>query len=316
MASSAQFFAVATAVVAASLLAASNVFAAAESCPPDDGVALQVLGSGGPIADDERAGSAYLVWINGQSRILIDIGSGAFLRFAESGADFTALDLIGLSHFHVDHTADLAALLKSGSFGGRTRALIIAGPSAAGRFPGLRDFMDSLLNPDKGAYAYLGGYLDGRGRLPKLALFEVHENNTSPVLLLGAYDGTYQVTALQVSHGIVPALAYRVRANGKTVVVAGDQDGNNEGLAEFSSEADILVLHMPVPESATGTASNLHARPSSLGQLANESNARSVVISHLMRRSLVEVDKNLDRIQSRFDGALYVADDLACYVVN
>ena len=77
-----------------------------------DRVSLQVLGSGGPIADDARASSSYLVWRAGKSRFLVDVGGGAFLCFAEAGASFTDLDLIAISHFHTDHAADLPALLK------------------------------------------------------------------------------------------------------------------------------------------------------------------------------------------------------------
>ena len=69
----------------------------AHPCPPASGVAVQVLGSGGPIADDGRASSAYLIWVDGKSRVLIDAGGGAFLRFAEAEADFRDLDFIGLS---------------------------------------------------------------------------------------------------------------------------------------------------------------------------------------------------------------------------
>ncbi|MCP4300323.1 MAG: MBL fold metallo-hydrolase [Gammaproteobacteria bacterium] len=96
---------------------------------------LHVLGSGGPIADDGRASSAYLIWVDGVSRVLIDTGGGAFLRFGEAGAAFIDLDFVGLSHFHTDHSADFPALLKSGSFSGRKRALHIAGPDADGPFP-------------------------------------------------------------------------------------------------------------------------------------------------------------------------------------
>jgi len=84
------------------------------TCPPAEGVAVQVLGSGGPIADDARASSAYLVWVDGKARIMIDAGGGSFLRFGEAQASFRDLDFIGLSHFHADHSAGFAALLKSG----------------------------------------------------------------------------------------------------------------------------------------------------------------------------------------------------------
>lgn len=75
----------------------------ANPCPPATGVALQVLGSGGPIADDGRASSSCLIWVDGKSRVLIDAGGGAFLRFGEARASSHDLDFIGLSHFHADH---------------------------------------------------------------------------------------------------------------------------------------------------------------------------------------------------------------------
>ena len=91
------------------LLLFSMGAACAESppaCPALEGVAVQVLGSGGPIADDDRASTGYIVWVDGQSRVLIDAGGGTFLRFGEAGANFAQLDLVGLSHFHTDHSAD------------------------------------------------------------------------------------------------------------------------------------------------------------------------------------------------------------------
>ncbi|MEK6194366.1 MAG: MBL fold metallo-hydrolase, partial [Deltaproteobacteria bacterium] len=85
-------------------------------CPEAEGPALQVLGSGGPIADDGRASSGYLVWVDGRSRFLVDAGGGVFLRFGEAGARFEDLEHISISHFHTDHSTDLVALLKSGYF--------------------------------------------------------------------------------------------------------------------------------------------------------------------------------------------------------
>ena len=43
-----------------------------KACPPPTGIGLQILGSGGPIADDARASAGYVVWVDGESRVLID----------------------------------------------------------------------------------------------------------------------------------------------------------------------------------------------------------------------------------------------------
>jgi len=65
--------------------------AAAQSCG-SQGVAVQVLGSGGPELQDKRASSSYLVWQDGRPRILVDAGGGSALRFGESGAQMSQLD--------------------------------------------------------------------------------------------------------------------------------------------------------------------------------------------------------------------------------
>jgi ribonuclease BN (tRNA processing enzyme) len=75
---------------------------------------------------------------------LQDAGGGTFLRFGEAGATFEALDFIGLSHFHTDHSADFPALIKSGNFSDRDRSLSIAGPEGDGAFPGLKGFLQSI----------------------------------------------------------------------------------------------------------------------------------------------------------------------------
>ena len=291
----------------------------ANQCPPASGVAVQVLGSGGPIADDGRASSAYLVWVDGKSRVLIDAGGGTFLRFAEAKADFRDLDFIGLSHFHADHSADFPALLKSGSFSGRSEPLTVAGPDGSNLFPGLAQFLNGLLDPESGAFAYLGAYLDGSGQLPKLEAVEVssdkNSNNTGPFVVFGDNDSPIQVEAMHVPHGIVPAIAFRVRVGAELIVFASDQNGGKPEFIEFARDANLLVMHMPVPEDVAGIGRRLHAPPSVIGTIANDANVKMLVISHLMKRSLRDLEQNVDLVKSKFSGPVDIADDLRCYKI-
>jgi len=288
----------------------------ASQCPPANGVALQVLGSGGPIADDGRASSAYLLWVDGKSRVLIDAGGGAFLRFAEAGARFSDLGFVGLSHFHADHSADFPALLKSGSFSGRVESLVVAGPDGSKPFPGLTQFLDALLDPDSGAFAYMGGYLNGDGRLPQLAAIEVDSKNAGPILVYGGADSPIQIEAMHVPHGIVPALAFRVRIGAERIVFAGDQNGNDPEFVEFAKDASMLIMHMPVPEDVTGVGRKLHAPPSVIGTIAYAANVKMLLISHLMQRSLRNLDQHVDLVMTIFSGPVDVAKDLRCYKLS
>ena len=276
---------------------------------------LQVLGSGGPIADDARSSTSYVVWVDGRSRALIDVGSGSFVRFGEAGADFNALDFVGLSHFHTDHAADFVALLKSGNFSGRQRPLPVAGPSGSNRFPGLGDFLNANLDRDTGAYRYLGGYLDGTGGRPPLVQSEIGAEAARRNLLEDT-ESELSVYAQHVPHGIVPALGFRIEARGKSMVFASDQNGSDPEFIEFAKDADVLVMHLVIPEGAGSRANQLHAKPSRIGEIAAAADPDLLLLSHLMARSLADLDGNVEHVRRHFDGEIRVAEDLACYLVD
>lgn len=290
------------------LVVLSTGAGATAACRSDAGITLQVLGSGGPIADDGRASTGYVIWVDGESRVLIDTGGGTFLRFGESGARFDALDFIGISHLHTDHSADLPALLKSGSFSARTRPLPIAGPAGDGVFPGLVSFLEAMLDPDRGAYAYLSGFLKGTGGRPRLEPREIATGEPQVAL---AGDELH-VDAMRVPHAIVPAVAFRVRTHGQTLVFGSDQNLGDPAFVDFASGADLLVLHMVVPEGIEGAGRALHAPPSVIGEVAGKAAPGVLVLSHFMARSLRDLDANVALVRERYDGEVVVAADLAC----
>ena len=294
------------------LISANACAEAITTCPPASGVALQVLGSGGPIADDARASSSYLIWVDGESKVLVDVGGGAFLRFGEAGASFAELDFIGLSHFHTDHSADFPALLKSGNFSGRRRELVVAGPDGSDRFPGLDDYLTSMLSADTGAYGYLAGYLDGTAGLAKLDGREVSSREAVRVF----DNNSMRVDALHVPHGIVPALAFRVTIGDESVVFATDQNGTDERFVEFANGASVLVMHMVIPEDATGVATRLHVKPGKIGEIARQAAPRKLVLSHFMARSLRNLDANVGLVRQAYSGDITIAEDLTCVLLN
>ncbi len=290
-----------------------GVAAGEPACAPASGVAVQVLGSGGPIADDGRASSAYLVWVDGRARALVDAGGGTFLRFGEAGARFSDLDVIALSHLHTDHSAALPALLKSGNFAGRKRPLALVGPGPGGPFPGTEAFLASLLDAETGAYGYLSGYLHGRGRLPRLVVSEFSVDDADARFELALDEGSaLEVAALPVPHGIVPALAFRVTTANKSVVFASDQNGSNPAFIAFAAGADLLVMHLVIPNDADDVAKRLHATPARVGEVAAAIKPRTLLLSHFMARSLRNLAGNIESVREHYDGELLLAEDLAC----
>jgi ribonuclease BN (tRNA processing enzyme) len=297
-------------------LLSSGVFASdGADCRSANGVALQILGSGGPVADDARASSGYVVWVDGKSKILVDAGGGSSLRFGQSGATFADLDHIAISHFHTDHSGDVTSLLKTGYFSPRVRFLSISGPGGRGPFPGLNTFLERLVGDD-GAYAYLSGYKDGSGGLVRLRAIPLDSASRQAMPVIGDHKSAVQIEATGVPHGIVPTLAYRVRVGDRTIVFAGDQNGNDETFVDFARDADVLVMHMAVPEDIEGAGRALHAPPSVIGKIAKAANARKLVLSHFMARSLRDIDANVAAVDRYYDGVTITADDLLCVEIG
>ncbi|HET9033967.1 MAG TPA: MBL fold metallo-hydrolase [Dokdonella sp.] len=289
----------------ASLLVASPAVA---GCKGD--VAVQILGSGGPIANSSRASSGYLVWIKGEARLLVDAGGGTFARFGEAGAHVDSLDAILLTHLHVDHSVELPAYLKSAWFSDRKRNLQLVGPSASGAFPAIDDFLNALIGPTQGAYRYLSGYLtDGAGYFPLKTRTVAHDSD-KPVIVLD--NDELRVSAIGVRHGPVPALGYLVESGGHKIAFSGDQNGNNPAFAKMIESADVLIMDHAIPEKADRIAANLHARPSEIAKLATDAKVGRLVLSHIMPRSESQLKASQSLISATYTGPIIVAEDMMC----
>jgi ribonuclease BN (tRNA processing enzyme) len=285
-------------------------------------VAVQVLGSGGPELTDNRASSSYLVWISGKPRVLVDIGGGAALRFGESGATVSDLDVILFTHLHVDHSADLPALIKASFFEDRIRPLPVYGPAGNKVMPSTVTFVRALFDGTRGAYRYLGDFLSPMGsNTYKLQPHNVGEQRDKIRASRKTGDKIWSVfanerlktSATAVAHGAIPALAWRIEAGGKSMVFSGDTNGEGDHLEQIARQADLLVAHNAVPEGASGVERFLHMPPSVIGRIAHEAGVKQLVLSHRMRRTLGRETETMDAIRKDYAGPVEFANDLACF---
>ncbi|MBI4888848.1 MAG: MBL fold metallo-hydrolase [Acidobacteria bacterium] len=280
--------------------------ASAQSCP-GTGVAVQILGSGGPRINRDRASAGYLVWIDGRSRMLVDAGGGAFLRFGEANARMEDLSLIAISHLHPDHVSDLPALLWGDA--ARTAPLAISGPSGNDAVPGFPTFLTHLFDQKSGAFQVLAGTLggsSGRGVPLEVAVVDVTKKDASTVLS----QQDLAVTAISIPHSNIPALAYRVRAQNATIVFSTDQTGADPRFVDFARGADVLVMHLAI---AAGTTSPLHAAPDVVGRVARDAQARRLVLSHIGQ---FDLGPAVADVKKYYPGPLTVGADLQCTPVG
>ena len=288
--------------------------ATAQSCGAT-GLAVQVLGSGGPESQDKRASTSYLIWENGKARVVLDAGGGSNLRFGQSGAQMSQVDVFLFSHFHIDHTSDFPAMIFSSWFEDRNRPLPVYGPSGNDIMPSTVEFVNDLFSEPHGAYRYLSELVDSSAGSYKLQPHNVAAS-AAPILVLRTAG--MALYAVSVVHGDFPALAWRVEIDGKRIVFSGDTNGEGQGLVQLASNADLFVAHNAVPEGATGVERRLHMPPSVIGTIAANAHVKQLILSHRMLRTLGKENeiKIQAEIARRFSGPIKFANDLDCYPVR
>ena len=301
-------------LLGAALLFSLHAIAADDAIKNDlmrcEGVSVQVLGSGGPELDDGRASSAYLVWYHDEAKVLIDAGNGSSVQFGAAGASFETLDAILLSHLHTDHSAELPSFVKGSYFGSRSQDLPIMGPDGNDVMPSTEDYVDALFGKI-GAFRYLSSYTKPHQDDYLLTATSVTEPTFN-------YDinPSITVSAMDVHHGPIPALAWKVNVNGCMAVFSGDTNDADGTLAEFAKHADILVLHNAIGDDASNSAKQLHMTPTQLLNIASTSKAKRVVLSHIMKRSEPGLSALTDAIAVIAPGRVYAAQDLMNVPLN
>jgi ribonuclease BN (tRNA processing enzyme) len=285
----------------------------AQSCG-SSGLAVQVLGSGGPELQDKRASTSYLIWDKGAARVLVDAGGGSALRFGESGAQMSQVDVVLFSHFHIDHSGDFPALVFSSWFEDRKRPLPVYGPPGNDFMPATTEFVRDLFSEPHGAWRYLSDLVEP-GTEGSYTL-EPHNvvAGSQPVLVFRNSD--MAIYAVRVIHGGFPALAWRVEMGGKQIVFSGDTNGEGDGLTQLASNADLFVAHNAVPEGATGVERRLHMPPSVIGMIAANAHVKQLILSHRMLRTLGREHETQAEIKRRFSGPIVFANDLDCFPVR
>src|SRR5215475_12701886 len=278
----------------------------AQSCAPGPAT-VQILGSGGPAPNRERASSSYLLWIGSQAKMLVDMGGGTYLRFAQSGAKLSDLALVGISHLHPDHVSDLPALMWL-SRQLRAEPLPIVGPSGNDVAPDFPTFLARLFDEKSGAFQVLGGTLGAsRGVGVRLNVSVVDVAKAEPSTVFKGHDLT--VTALGIPHANMPTLAYRVETPAGSVVFSSDQNGTNPKFVDFARNANVLIMHLAV---AAGATSPLHAAPAVVGRIARiarEAGVGRLIVGHIGQ---FDLDAAIGELRQSYAGPLTVGADLQC----
>ena len=150
---------------------------------------------------------------------------------------------------------------------------------------------------------------DVREKPPRLGA--PRQNGDDPLLPIFANE-RLRAVATPVTHGTVPALAWRIEAGGKHIVFSGDTNGAGENLTKLAQGADLLIAHHAVLEGASGVERTLHMPPSVIARLAREADVKQLVLSHRSLATLGLETQTAEQIRQRYPGPVSFANDLDC----
>ncbi len=188
-------------------------------------VKLAFLGTGTCSGTGRNPASSALS--DGNEVVLIDCGGGCYHQLARLGRkDFPhrSVNLVALTHYHVDHTAGLLDFFWGEMWdtrGQRTAPLAVVGP------PGLREFFDTRLFP------FIGDH-----EIPfEYCLAEIGPGET--------YSHTFcDITSYHLLHG-PKSTGYLFAVPGAKTGFTGDT-GYCDNLLKLASDSDALVMEWAI----------------------------------------------------------------------
>ena len=213
---------------------------------------IKILGSGNLNPSLERGSPAYLISTK-SLKILVDIGPATIRRIVEYGFSLNEIDVIVLTHFHIDHSADLSSFLFAANYGveERTRPLTVIGG------PGMHKFFRGL----RAVYPWIS---------PKSYKLAVKSLPKGEMQLQGV-----TIRTGRANHN-PESIALRFEEGKSSAVFSGDTD-YAKGVVRLAHKTDLLVIDCACPEKKMKGHLNL----AGIERVLSEAKPARVILSHL-----------------------------------
>lgn len=244
---------------------------------------ITVIGSGTAAPHPGRAQSGTLIEV-GDVRLLVDCGSAVVLRMAQLGLPWQTITHVAITHFHADHTTDIATLVYGWRYGmlpQRSTPVELIGP------PGFVGILESM----KAAFG--GELLDAP---PPINVTELTRGVPVPL----GEDAI--LASLKVPH-TAESVAYSISGRGRRVVVSGDT-GFDPALAVWAEGCDVLLCECSLPDSMALPA---HLTPRQCGAMAAIAQPGRLVLTHFYPP--VEAENIESQVAEHFGGTVIRCHD-------
>lgn len=244
---------------------------------------VTILGSGTGAPDGDRNSAGYFIELP-SSRLLLDCGAGTVHALSRYSLPWQQLTHLFVTHFHVDHVGELAALMwafKYSMKSNRTAPFTLSGPHG----------LDRVMKGLEEAYA----------RNLFEAPFPIQLRMLAPGEDLELEAGA-RLSVVKTPH-TGKSLAVRIDSGGRSVCYTGDT-GYSEEVAEFFSGTDLLISECSYQTRREGSA---HLSIDDVARMASKAGAARLVVTHFY----FEVDEPAlkRQLQSGFSGDVIIGRD-------
>ena len=244
---------------------------------------------------------------------LIDAGLGVTRQFIEAGFTYDQLETIFITHHHSDHNLELGGLIYTSWVGAPAHKINILGPV------GLRNLMTHFIESQS---------FDINIRIHDEGLQDIRRYFTCTEYTQGVVfeDDNVKVEALRVQHPPVhDCFALKFETSSSTIVFGADT-AYLPALADFATDADILVheaMHtggaQKICELLKDTKPKLwahfqasHTPCEDVGRIASAANCKLLVVNHFVPEigfNVSAADFEND-IRTTYKGDLVIGKDL------
>ena len=277
----------------------------------DEGVRLEVLGSGELSLETARSTESYLIWHNDKARFLINPGPGTYIRYKLSGANFADLAAILVTQTGVEHTSDLVSILAASVRSERVEPLPVFGPAGDENHPSMVELVDRLVG-ESGAYPELKDMLTYKNPAGyRLRVRDVSAPSTKPWNQFATSQ--MRLAAIEVQSGTIPSLAWRVQIEDTRLVFAGELSNQRDRIREFAKDANGLIVTHRLPTGVRGTALDTHVTPDEIGRIAARASVETVLLGGRGWRTFGRENATREAIENHFDGPQIYANEEECW---
>ena len=266
---------------------------------------VTTLGTGSPIPDPNRAGSAILVRAAGTT-VLVDAGRGVVMRLAAAGVLPPLLDRLLLTHLHSDHITDLNDLITTRWVMSPVELpLPVTGP------PGTARVVERTLAMLADDVQYRLDHHADLDWKPSCDTKEVEDG------VAWEREGLRVLAAPTDHRPVHPTVGYRIEAEGKVVALAGDTVPC-EGLDRLCAGADVYVqtvvrpdLVRAVPSPRFNDILDYHSSCEDAGRTAARAGVGTLVLTHPVPPPAPGTEQEwIDQAAAEFTGDVVLAHDL------